>query len=127
MSSKRAQEIATAVKYLQSRPDLKKFVATDEWAKTPLEVMFGLVLDNVKTRRTRESILMALTGTETRQVVSTDDPADARRFEEFIKAVESGMSAIFNRRKKFQDRLRQRKREESSELPVTKSGQIRLI
>lgn len=127
MPTKRSQEIATAVGYLKSRNDLRKFVADDEWARTALEVMFGLVLDKVGEDRTQRSILMLLTGTEARQVVSTDNPAEARRFEAFIKAIESGMSAVYNQRKKYRGQQRERKREESSENPVTKKGQMRLI
>ena len=127
MPTKRAQEIKTAIEYLRSNPKYQKFVPDDPWQLTALEALIGHALDNINAKRTSKSKLMFLTGTETREIVKTDELNDGRRFEELIKAIEAGASEIYRQRKRFRKLQRQRMADESSEMPVTRSGQRRLI
>jgi hypothetical protein len=126
--TRRTEQIELAINYLKSRPDkYAKFVSDDPWQRVALEALVGHALDNISARRTPSSKLMVLTGTETRAIVRTDDENEAVRYEELIKAIEAGASAIYNRIKRYQRAQRRRKKGEASEMPVTKSGQIRLI
>lgn len=126
MSTKRSSEIDIAVAYIRSKDKYRRFAPEDQQA-TVVRAVIGHVLDRIQAERTPKSKLLYLTGTVTREFVHTNDRNEAREVEALIKAIEAGISEVLRQRKRWQKNLRERRKAESSENPVTKSGQIRLI
>jgi len=125
MPTKRSREANVAVEYMRNKPKYSQFVSGGSTAL--VKAVIGRVLDMLAARRTPRSKLMWLVGVATRDILSTDDPAEAHETEALIKAIEAGISEVLRQRKRYQKHLRDRKRAESSEHPITESGQRRLI
>lgn len=122
----RRKEIEVGIAYVRGKPKYARMAPPDDEPHVD-PFMLALIIKTIEERRTRRSKLMFLAGTVIREFIYTNDPARAAKVEALVKAYEAAVSEVFRERKKWQEKLRQRKRAEASENPVTKSGQIRLI
>lgn len=122
----RPEERERAFAILRENPKYARFIPRDDQLLIDRFVVKD-VDENIASDRSRRSKLLMLTGTKTRDKVQAESLQEAPEVEALIKAYEAFFSEVFRERKKWQKRLRERKKAEASENPVTRSGQIRLI